>query len=363
MRFPRMACVACSIAMLWPAISSPATVERIVARVNGDIITRTEWDEMVDMTIRSNGGKKLTADERSRMAGEVLERMISDRLIIQAADASGLKVTDAEVAPDLDREMDRIQSQFKSGRDFDEQLRKEGLTRDDLRWRMTNRIKERYLYLKILNRRQREIESAVEIPDEEIAGYAAAHSSTTGWMTEPSVRARNIQFTIDPALSGEKRKTAVEEAMKKAEAARAALKRGDAFEDVAKVMSEDTLTRENGGDLGAFSRGTYNEAIEKAAFSLKPGQVSVPIESPAGIHLIKVEEIIKPKLRGLDEKITVPAPRMPGATGAETEEITLREHIKGLLRHQKMSKGLQDWVDGLKKTALIQRYKEEPSKP
>jgi len=353
--------------LLLTAVSAPsfsAPVEGIVARVNRDIITKTEWDEMLDLTVKSNGAKAVTADARTKIASEVLERMIGDRLIIQAAAADGLKVSDTEVAPDVDREMDSVRAGFKSQKEFEVQLRKEGLGTEDLRWRLTQRIKDRYLYFKMLNRKQRELEAQADVTEDEMAGYLSAHAaSTTGWMTEPAVRARHIQFSIGPTMAGAAKKEALDEAMKKAEAARAALKRGEAFEDVAKSMSEDTITRVNGGDLGSFSRGTYNESIEKAAFSLKPGQVSEPVVSPAGVHLVKVEEFIKPRQRSLDEKVTVPAPQVPGSTGAETEEITLRENIKGIIRHQKMSLAMQNWVDGLKKAALIQRYKVEPAKP
>lgn len=344
-----------------PTLAAP--VERISARVNRDVITKTEWDEMVDMTVRSGAAKTITAEAREKIGNEVLERMIADKLIVQAAVADGLKVSDTEVAPDVDREMDAIRAGFKSQKEFENQLRKEGLSTEDLRWRLTQRIRDRYLYFKMLNRKQREMESQADITEEEMGGYLASHASTTGWMTEPAIRARHIQFSIDPTLSGEKKKEALDEAMKKADAARSALKRGEAFEDVAKTMSEDALTRDNGGDMGSFARGTFNESIEKAAFSLKQGQISEPVISPAGIHIIRVEEIIKPRLRSLDEKVTVQAPQVPGSTGAETEEITLREHIKGILRHQKMSLAMQGWVDGLKKSALIQHFKAEPAKP
>jgi parvulin-like peptidyl-prolyl isomerase len=357
----RLLSAAIFIAAAAPSFAAP--VEGIAVRVNRDIITRTEWYDMVDMTIKANGAKAVTAEARAKIAGEVLERMIGDKLIIQAAVADGLKVSDTEVSPDVDREMDSIRAGFKSQKEFELQLRKEGLGTEDLRWRLVQRIKDRYLYFKMLNRKQRELEAQADVTEEEMGGYLVAHAaSTTGWMTEPAIRARQIQFSVDPALAGEKRKEALDGAMKKAEAALAALKRGEAFEDVAKSMSEDAGTRDSGGDMGSFSRGTYNEAIDKAAFSLKPGQVSEPVVSPAGVHLIKVEEAIKPQPRTLDDKVTVQAPMVPGSTGAETEEITLREHIKGILRHQKMSLAMQSWVDGLKKSALIVRFKDETAK-
>jgi len=352
--------LAASLVLAFTAAASWAdTVERVVARVNRDIITKSEWDETAKAVLAQSKGKP-DAAARAKIATEVLDRMISDRLIIQVAAAEGLKVTDTEVAPEVDKEVDDIRGQFKNYREFEAQLRKEGLSLEDLRARLSDRAKDRYMYWKERNRKQRELETAIDVPEEDIAAWVAEHASATGWMTETAVRARHIQFSVNPDLKGDARKAALDEAARKAAAARAALRRGDAFEDVAKQLSEDSLTKASGGDLGTFSRGSYDKSIEQAAFSLKPGEVSEPVESPVGIHLVKVEQVMKPRPKTLDEKIAIAVPQMSGGprSGA-TEEITIREYVRGILRNEKMSHAFQNWVDSLRASALIQKFPEE----
>ncbi len=88
----------------------------------------------------------------------------------------------------------------------------------------------------------------------------------------------------------------------KEEDARAALERirkGEDFAAVAREVSTDTSTRENGGDLGWFPRGQMVEEFETAAFALQPGQVSDVVQTAFGFHIIKVEE--RDPNRPLDE--------------------------------------------------------------
>src|SRR4029453_1908894 len=66
--------------------------------------------------------------------------------------------------------------------------------------------------------------------------------------------------------------------------------KGAKFEDVAKRESSDTISGAQGGSLGRGPKGRFVDAFEKAAFALTPGQVSEPVETQYGLHLIKVDE-------------------------------------------------------------------------
>jgi peptidyl-prolyl cis-trans isomerase SurA len=69
------------------------------------------------------------------------------------------------------------------------------------------------------------------------------------------------------------------------------LRRGTDFAALAKRHSDDSTTRESGGELGWFRRGVMVKPFEIAAFSLRPGEISAPVESPFGLHIIKVDRI------------------------------------------------------------------------
>ncbi|GGN04355.1 peptidylprolyl isomerase [Thermus composti] len=72
------------------------------------------------------------------------------------------------------------------------------------------------------------------------------------------------------------------------------LERGEAFAQVAQALSQDPGSREKGGDLGCAPRGTYVPSFEEALFSLKPGEVSGPVATEFGYHILLLERVEPP---------------------------------------------------------------------
>ncbi len=111
------------------------------------------------------------------------------------------------------------------------------------------------------------------------------NKNQNGFKREEQVKARHI-LILSPQDADKEAdataKTQIDEALKQ-------IKDGKSFEEVAKEVSQDG-TAENGGDLGFFARGQMVPPFEEAAFSLEPGQVSEPVRTQFGWHLIKVEE-------------------------------------------------------------------------
>ncbi|NOX62853.1 MAG: hypothetical protein GXP42_13045 [Chloroflexi bacterium] len=117
--------------------------------------------------------------------------------------------------------------------------------------------------------------------------------------TEEQVRARHILVRIPPESEDMTAEEAEAEALAKIEEARARIEGGEPFEDVAKEMSDDPGSAEQGGDLGWFGRGRMVAEFEDVAFSLEPGQLSEPVKTPFGYHIIEVLE--KDPAREVDE--------------------------------------------------------------
>ncbi len=356
-RIRGLSAAALAVALAAAAPARCTIVERIVAKVNGDIITLTEWQDAVE-SARTAGQGSPDENESKEFSKQVLDRMATDKLIIQAGKAEGLKATDSEVAPHVDRELDAVRSRFGSAKEFNAQLKKEGISLGDLRVRYQEQIKERFIYLKMVGRKQRELETTCEVTEAEISDYYKTNKGKGDWKTPPRIRARHIQFGVPADSSGEARKQALAGAREKVAAAQAALKRGETFAEVAKSLSEDATTRAEGGDLGVFAAGTYHESLENAAFALKPGQVSKPVESPVGLHLIQLVEKLPSRPMTLEDSITVPA--APGAPGPQT--MTLREFIQAQVKNEKLSERFQKWVQELRDRALIQYFLEEPER-
>jgi len=124
----------------------------------------------------------------------------------------------------------------------------------------------------------------VDITDQKLAQYYEEHKDE--FYQEEQVHARHILFKLPPQASPD------EEAKVRAEA-EAVLKKiqaGEDFAEMARQYSQDPASAPQGGDLGLFKRGTMVKPFEDTAFALKPSEVSAPVRTDFGDHLIKVEE-------------------------------------------------------------------------
>ncbi len=122
------------------------------------------------------------------------------------------------------------------------------------------------------------------VSEKEIKRYYEEHKDR---YAEPeAIRARHILIEVPQGASPEEKA----KALKKVQEIREKALKGEDFAQLAKKYSDDPGTRDKGGDLGFFSRGQMVKEFEEAAFSLKPGEISQPVETAFGYHLIKVEE-------------------------------------------------------------------------
>ena len=140
-----------------------------------------------------------------------------------------------------------------------------------------------------------QISKDVTVTDDAVTQYYTAHKEM---FTVPArVRARHILIRVAKTASDADRKKALEKAQEILEKA----KKGEDFAKLAEEYSEDKGSRERGGDLGYFSRGTMEKPFEEAAFALKKGEISDVVETKYGYHIIKVEDSEEARLRPLSE--------------------------------------------------------------
>jgi peptidyl-prolyl cis-trans isomerase D len=125
-------------------------------------------------------------------------------------------------------------------------------------------------------------DSAVTVSDAEVAQYYAGHKEE--FSRPPTAYLSYVEVLRQPDASD----TAA--ARQRVEALRKEILAGAPFEEVAKRESSDTVSGKAGGSLGEFGKGTMDPAFERAAYSLPIGQVSEPVLSAFGFHLIKVEK-------------------------------------------------------------------------
>lgn len=131
---------------------------------------------------------------------------------------------------------------------------------------------------------QKEIVDKITINDDKARSYYKDHIEV--FKTPEMIRARHILIKAETSATDEEKK----KAKAKAEEVLTKIKKGDDFSKLASEISEDPGTKDKGGDLDFFPKGSMVPAFEEVAFSLKPGEVSGIIETEYGYHLIKMEE-------------------------------------------------------------------------
>jgi peptidyl-prolyl cis-trans isomerase D len=142
---------------------------------------------------------------------------------------------------------------------------------------------------------------SMAVSPDAIQDYFAKHQSEFAQPAE--VRASHILLTVDAKATEEQKLTV----KLKVENLRAELQKGADFADLARKYSQDPGSAKQGGDLGFFHAGQMVPTFEKAAFAMKVGEISQPVESPFGFHLIKVtgkHDEKKPNLSEVRSKIT-----------------------------------------------------------
>ncbi len=147
-------------------------------------------------------------------------------------------------------------------------------------------------------------EEKVQIHEEDIDDY---YKNNIGkYRVEEQFKASHILFRI-PASNNSSNEESDKEDENKTKAKEKAndillkIQAGEDFAELAKVNSDDSGTKNRGGDLGTFPKGAMVQEFEKALMKLKPGEVSQPVLSPFGYHLIKLGERIESRVKTLDE--------------------------------------------------------------
>lgn len=241
-------------------------VNKILATVDGEPVTTYQLKRYSQDSIR---GRQLSV---SVDQSALLEALITDKLIQKEVSEKGVIVRDQ----DIDRYIEAIKQRNNLD---DEKLKTalagQGLTLESYRTQIREEIERDQLV-------GREIRGKVSVTPEEVQRYYEAH--LTEYSTPEKVQVAHIVFRLAPDAPADK----VAATTAKAQDVYQRIKKGADFAEMAKQYSEDP-SGQNGGDLGWFKPGELLDSLEKAAARLKVGEVSEPVRSKVGLHLLKVE--------------------------------------------------------------------------
>lgn len=256
-------------------------------RVNGVAISYQRFNGFYTEYRRSKGVAVAARGDQlellKRLRREAMDLMIEQELVRQAAVRAGIEAGDAEV----DAEIDALRSRFGTPEAFARRLSDEGYTVESYRKHVAGMIGA--------GRYMERIRAAVPpVGDGEVEAYYRDNERRLTFPEE--VRVRHILLTWKKLGTRDDRAAIRERMAPILERARG----GADFAELAKRHSEDS-TAPGGGDTGFFHRGQMVPAFEDTAFSLAPGEVSDMVETPFGVHILRLEERRPAKLLPLDE--------------------------------------------------------------
>jgi peptidyl-prolyl cis-trans isomerase SurA len=263
-------------------------VEEIIAKVNGDIITRSEIERTrreMEADLKRRGAKSPDLEtllaERQK---DALRERIDQLLLVQKG-----KEMSINVDPDVSKYLADLQRESKIAdpEKFQQYVREQtGQTFEDFK----SEVRNGYLTQRVI---RQEVGSRLQIPRAELEKYY--NENKAKFTRDERVFLREILVSTEG-----KDDAGVAAAEKKARDLSARAKKGEKFPELAKANS-DAATKEQYGELGGFKRGELNKQIEDIVFNADRGFVTDPIRVNTGFLILKVEEKHKAGLASFEE--------------------------------------------------------------
>jgi len=252
-------------------VFSFAYTDGVALKVNSEIITFSEFNGKVNSELKRNGISKEDKAKVKKIKTAIVKKMVDDILVKDQAIEKEIVVEDEEV----NKSIENIKKKNNISEDvFAVMLENQGVTNDEYR----EQIRDQILSSRIINE---EVNSKIIVNDEDVKAYYEANKST--FLTEPEIEVEHILLTLKADAPPYEHKAVLE----RINGIREQIIQGTSFEVMAAQYSQDPSKGET-GSIGFIKRGVTVPPFENAAFALPIGEISEPVRSPFGIHLIKV---------------------------------------------------------------------------
>lgn len=298
-------CVALLIGVLGV---SGCSNKNVVAKVNGESISADALNEQLEQLKKQYPNMFTGADGEGRLLDfkqRLLDNMINQKLVEQAAKDKGIKVSD----DDIQKQIDQLKAGFKDQAQFDEALKSAGMTIDALKTQIRNQLVTQKLI--------ESLAASSKVSEADVKSYY--EKNQTQFFQKAAKKASHILFKPEDKAAAQK---VLEQ-----------VKDGGDFEALAKKNSVDTATASKGGDLG-WPTTSYVPEFQAALDKLKKGDTTKDlVQSPFGWHIIRVT----------DERAGVQQP---------LEEV--KTQIEQIIVQQRRGDAYQSFLDDLRKNAKIE---------
>jgi parvulin-like peptidyl-prolyl isomerase len=287
--------------------TSTATLSSSDAAVVGSKpITKDQFQSLMDRAKKSYQSQKRPfpkpgSTEYEQLKGQAVTFLIQRAEFEQEAEGMGINITDDKV----NKRIEQLKKQFYGGSEqrYEKTLKQQGLTQDQAKEEVRAQLISEELFKKVTGN--------VNVSKDEVKAYYNSHKSQYG---QPQTREVRHILVAKKAL---------------ADQLYAQLKAGANFAKLAKKYSKDPGSASNGGKL-TISKGQTVPAFDKTAFNLKKGELSAPIQTQYGYHIIQALSVVK---------------------AAQTSSLSkVQASIKQQLEQQKKNEAMTKWVDKKKQS-------------
>lgn len=297
------------------AKSNVQSLDKMVAVINDDVITQSELNHAINNTRLQLTQERAAIPTDDALRKQVLEQLINKKVQLQMAKTMGIQVTDTE----LDKAIRHIAEQNNmTPQDMYSRINQDGMTTTEYRNEMRSQM--------IMQRlQQQEVASRITISPHELSNFIRSHT----WQMNRS-KEYHLQDILIP-VSDTPSPQELSAAKKRANEILAQLKHGTKFEDVAQTDSSGSNALQ-GGDLGWRKIAEIPSAFSERVTSMKDNQLSGPIQTPNGYHIIRLLGV---------------------RTGEGHQPKPDRKVIESLLLQQKFEEAVQNWVSKIRGQAFI----------
>ena len=301
-----------------------------VAQVGDVYITGDEFDRIVEMETSAMGVTKESYGDYydeflEDIRRSVLDQMVANEVISKAAVELGLSVSDEEVQTELDNYVDSYYEGDVAA--MEAEAVAAGITLEEFKQNIRDGLLREQVWEKIV--------ADVVISEEEIADYYEDHQED--YYIEPSRQARQVLVKpgeegstgslISPNATAEITEADWQQALETAQEVRRSLVAGADWDEIAATYSDDFATKDSGGDLGTVYKGQTVKELEDVAFELGLDEISQPVKTVYGYHIIQVTAITTGGTQPLEE---------------------IRDSIESTLLSEAQQAAFDEWLEGKK---------------
>jgi peptidyl-prolyl cis-trans isomerase SurA len=303
-----------------PSHSSAAVVEQVIVAIDGEPYTLSNLKLYSESKLRRPFPKG-DLNQIDKEDQEVLEQFITEKLLDAEVKRLGIAIS----GEDMDQYIEEIKKKNQlSDEDLTEALRREGMTREQYRENVRNELEKSQMI-------QRQVREKVSIRPEDIDRYYKQNLKK--FATREKLHLRHLLLAVPKDAAPEQEK----EILAKIQELRRQIVTGEDFAKLAKSFSQGPAAND-GGDLGWMNRGTVLHELEEATTKLSIGEVSQPVRTGLGYHLVKLE----------------------GKQGGEAQPLEeVSAQIKEELYAKSMEERFQKWL----KTDLRKSYRVDVKVP